>query len=139
MKIILDTNILISSFVFDGQIETMLERCLENDNITLLCSQAIWTEITTKFQGGRVLKISQKSKRLITDELIQEFLDRLKPVVEFWPTEKKFELSRDIKDNMFLDLAFATKADYIITGDQDLLVLSSFGDTQIVRPSEFVI
>lgn len=64
MKIILDTNILISSFVFDGQIETMLERCLENDNITLLCSQAIWAEITTKFQGGRVLKISQKSKRI---------------------------------------------------------------------------
>lgn len=46
-------------------------------------------------------------------------------------------ICRDPKDNKFLELAKTVMADYIITGDQDLLVLSSFGDTQIVKQVEF--
>ena len=39
---------------------------------------------------------------------------------------------------MFLELALAGKADYLITGDDDLLVLGEFQGTKIVTPAEFL-
>jgi uncharacterized protein len=50
----------------------------------------------------------------------------------------KFNICRDPKDNMFLDLGFASKADYIISGDKDLLSLERFENCKIVLPSEFI-
>ena len=46
--------------------------------------------------------------------------------------------SRDPKDNKFLALAVSGQADYLITGDKDLLVLKSIGAIPIVSPAEFL-
>jgi predicted nucleic acid-binding protein len=46
--------------------------------------------------------------------------------------------SRDPKDNKFLALAVSGQADYLITGDEDLLVLKSIGAIPIVSPAEFL-
>ncbi len=43
---------------------------------------------------------------------------------------------RDPKDDVFLALALEAKADLIITGDSDLLVLNPFKGVQILAPSE---
>ena len=43
---------------------------------------------------------------------------------------------RDLKDNMFLELALACEAEYLITGDQDLLVLHPYGKTRILTIAE---
>lgn len=48
------------------------------------------------------------------------------------------ELSRDAKDNYLLALAMDAEADYLVTGDDDLLVLERIGKTKIVRMAEFV-
>ena len=45
---------------------------------------------------------------------------------------------RDIKDNKFLELAMEGKADYIITGDQDLLILNPFNNIEIITPRDFL-
>ena len=58
---------------------------------------------------------------------------------EFFPTGKLTILAcRDVEDNKFLELALAAKADCIITGDKDLLVLHPFHDIPILSPSDFV-
>lgn len=46
---------------------------------------------------------------------------------------------RDYKDNMFLQLAVVSQANYIITHDKDLLVLKSIGTTKIVTPKQFIV
>jgi putative PIN family toxin of toxin-antitoxin system len=46
-------------------------------------------------------------------------------------------VSRDSKDNYLLALAQTVNADYLVTGDEDLLVLKSFGTTRIMRFAEF--
>ena len=51
---------------------------------------------------------------------------------------QNFNLCRDTKDNKFLDLAYSGKANYLITGDKDLLVLSTFYNTKIVTSSVFL-
>jgi len=45
---------------------------------------------------------------------------------------------RDPDDNMVLECAIEGKAQYIVTGDKDLLVLKAFRDVQIVRASDFL-
>jgi uncharacterized protein len=45
---------------------------------------------------------------------------------------------RDPKDNQFLGLAFECEANVIVSSDEDLLVLDPWGDTRILRPTEFL-
>lgn len=51
---------------------------------------------------------------------------------------ERFNVCRDPKDNCFLDLAVNGKADFLITGDDDLLVLNSFQDVEIMTAVAFV-
>ena len=44
---------------------------------------------------------------------------------------------RDLKDNFLLSLSIDCQADYLVTGDRDLLELKSFGKTKIVSISDF--
>ncbi|HAL82334.1 MAG TPA: putative toxin-antitoxin system toxin component, PIN family [Mucilaginibacter sp.] len=46
--------------------------------------------------------------------------------------------SRDIKDNFLLSLSFDGNADYLITGDLDLLILQTTGSTEIVTLRDFL-
>ena len=54
--------------------------------------------------------------------------------------EPKIEITecRDPKDNKFLELAVAGKADCIVTGDKDLLELHPFRNIRIITPKEFL-
>ncbi len=47
-------------------------------------------------------------------------------------------ICRDPKDDKFLELAISGKADFIITGDQDLLILNPFRDIEIITANEFL-
>lgn len=53
-------------------------------------------------------------------------------------TDTSFSTSicRDPKDNFLLDLAVSSNADYLVTGDNDLLVLDPFQNIQIIRADE---
>ena len=46
--------------------------------------------------------------------------------------------SRDPKDNKFLALSIAGQADYLVSGDKDLLVLGHIGGAVIVSPADFL-
>ena len=48
------------------------------------------------------------------------------------------DICRDPKDNMFLELAFEIDADFLVSGDKDLLILAEFNDTKIVKPNDFL-
>ncbi|WP_408733665.1 putative toxin-antitoxin system toxin component, PIN family [Mucilaginibacter sp.] len=45
---------------------------------------------------------------------------------------------RDKKDNKFLNLAYDSKASFIVTGDQDLLVLNPFYEIRIISSAQFL-
>jgi predicted nucleic acid-binding protein len=52
--------------------------------------------------------------------------------------ERMVQVCRDPKDDKFLEAALAGKAEVIISGDEDLLVLDPFEGILILRPSEFL-
>ena len=47
-------------------------------------------------------------------------------------------ICRDVKDNAILQLCEYIEADYLLTGDKDLLTLNNFNKTSILKPSAFV-
>ena len=57
--------------------------------------------------------------------------------IDFVEVNSKINACRDFKDNFLLSLAKDGKADYLLTGDKDFLVLNPFENTKIITYSEF--
>lgn len=60
------------------------------------------------------------------------------PFIDLLEVESNVSVCRDPKDNFLLALAKDGKADYLITGDQDLLSLKRFGKTKILTIVNFI-
>jgi uncharacterized protein len=138
MKVILDTNILISALVFDRVCEEVITKWLQNSEIEVFCSPQIWVEIENKFLGGRVLELTNKSKRNIDVAEINDFLKMFKDNVNFVNSFVTVDVCRDSNDNMILEIAKEIRADFIVSGDKDLLVLERFENTLIIDPKVFL-
>ena len=61
----------------------------------------------------------------------------LESISMFVPIQEDIVVCRDPKDDKFLSLAWNSNADFIISGDKDLLVLHPFRNIQILSPSQF--
>jgi uncharacterized protein len=130
-KIILDTNIIISYLISNGN--TALYEILKkakNKEIHLFCSISIWEELL------EALKYPKISSSLPNSYGI--FLTRYKFLCEFLEPTKSVEICRDARDNKFLELVLESHSDYLITGDYDLLELKEFKNTKIVKLIEYL-
>lgn len=66
-----------------------------------------------------------------------ELLELLETIAEKVEIEPTHFISRDPKDNFLLDLIDFSKADYLVTGDKDLLVHNPFKSAAILTPANF--
>jgi uncharacterized protein len=135
MKVIIDTNIHISAFGFGGNVAKLVDYCYSSEECLVFLSQEIFDVIKTKFLNGRLKKIKKEG---FDQEKAKEYIENIFKSSLFATPLKSFEICRDPKDNMILDLAFEVKADFIITGDEDLLILKDFDGTKILKPSQFL-
>ena len=127
MKVVVDTNVLISAFVFGGNAERVLEKVLVSAE--LIASEFIFDELR------RVL--NQKFE--VPSDNVNRILTSLNQVaLVLSPDSPLPAVCRDADDNYILPLAEFSNADFIVTGDKDLLVLEAFGTTLIVSPSLFL-
>jgi putative PIN family toxin of toxin-antitoxin system len=67
-----------------------------------------------------------------------DFLKYFRNYVKEIIISEQIKICRDEKDNKFLELAVNGNADFIITGDKDLLVLNPFRTIRIISPSLFI-
>jgi putative PIN family toxin of toxin-antitoxin system len=126
MKIVLDANVVIAAFASRGLCESIMEVCLSEHDIML--SDDLLDEILRNLRSK--IKIPQD---LVDDIgiLLREHSNISIPVP--LPSDE----CRDPDDIKVLGLAVASKADYIVTGDKDLLVLKSFQGIPILNPRSF--
>lgn len=66
------------------------------------------------------------------------FFEDVKPLLVEAVIDKIVKLSRDPKDDFLLSLALSINADYLITGDEDLLILEQIGLTKIITMDDFL-
>lgn len=127
MKIVFDTNVLLSALITQGLSSRVLSICIDQHNI--YTSEWIINEVLDKLNN----KFNAKNTEV---KRVKEFLLNISQFVN--PEGEKPHICRDIDDNNILHLAEYIKADLIITGDKDLLVLKQFSNTKIINPRNFI-
>lgn len=128
IKVIIDTNIWIS-FLIGKKLKSMKDLIL-NDKVLLIYSKQLLLEIKLVTQREKIAKYFDQQK---VDELI-ELLTLIGQIVE---STQQINICRDPKDNFLLSLAAKSEADFIVTSDEDLLVLIDYLDTKIINIKEF--
>jgi putative PIN family toxin of toxin-antitoxin system len=132
MKVIIDTNVYFSGYIFDKTILSTIDYCYNNYEI--YTSEAILKELELTLFGKKAKKLK---KDFDSFETLDFFLNIKLNSIVLNPAET-VKLCRDPKDNMFLDLAKISNSNYIITGDKDLLSLKEFENTEILKPGQFL-
>lgn len=127
MKVVFDTNVLISAFVFGGNSAKAFDKCVEKHDISI--SQYIIDELSDKLKNKFHIPLADISK--ITGLLKNELMFHR-------PATKLPEVCRDKDDNHILQLAESAESDLIITGDKDLLVLKKYKTVTIISPKDFL-
>ena len=128
MKVILDTNVLISAFLSNGVCSGILHRARNREFAFVLCLPVI-EELT------RILK----DKFHFSNDEISFFIDVVSEAAHEISRSGKIVqcICRDSSDDHILACAMEAQADYIVTGDTDLLTLVSHGRIKIIRPRDF--
>jgi len=127
MRIIFDTNVILSAFLTQGLSSRVLDISIDRHNIFI--SQWIIDEVSDKLKNKFNIPANNLSQVL---SFIQSEFKVIKP------EGTMPEICRDKYDNNILHLAGHVKADLIITGDKDLLNLISYNNIAIVNPREFM-
>lgn len=126
MRIFFDTNVLVSAFIAHGTSSEVFEHCLSSCQV-----------YTSPFIMGELKDVLSSKLHLSASRIteISEFLMSNLELVEAGGLEEK--VCRDPDDDFVLAGAFAAKADCLITGDEDLLVLKEYKGVRIINPSDF--
>ncbi|MFN7116497.1 MAG: putative toxin-antitoxin system toxin component, PIN family [Saprospiraceae bacterium] len=127
MKVVLDTNVLISAFVFKGFAAKVFDYCVTQTDVTL--SPWIIDELTDKLLNKFELE------QTLVNEVRMLLLEK---VTVLTPTNEIPQVCRDKDDNHILQIAEFVKADFIITGDKDLLDLEEYNAIPIINPRTFL-
>jgi putative PIN family toxin of toxin-antitoxin system len=126
VRVVLDTNVLIASFVTRGLCAEVVDHCLRNHE--LISSEVLLDELREKLT--RKLRFSSES----ASEAVALLRRKCRIVT---PSAFPVSVSRDPDDDWVLGTALAGDAEIIITGDRDLLVLHEFQSIKIVAPGPF--
>ena len=80
----------------------------------------------------------EKFNKYVTHAERMRFMVSFLKVAEIIDISETIVACRDPKDNKLLELAVGGNADYLVTGDKDLLVLNPFRGVEIITPREFL-
>jgi len=129
-RFVFDTNTLVSAALFEGGVpDRALRRALAEG--TVLLSQPTFEEIDD------VLAREKFEKYLTLDERAT-FVEALVDRCEFAAPSVSVTACRDPRDDKFLSLAVSENAACIVSGDNDLLVLTPFQGIPIMQPVDFL-
>lgn len=122
----MDANVIVAAFAGRGLCAEVFEVCLKECEIIL--EDDLINEIESTFQ--RKIKLPAEK----TSSILQFILTQARIIK---PNIKEKLVCRDPSDIQVLAAALETKADVIITGDEDLLILKKIGTTAIITPRQF--
>jgi uncharacterized protein len=131
MKLVLDANVFVSAYIWHGIPEVVLIRIAKKID-TLFFTDAIFNEI-----AGIIGMPKLKRTKEQIDYILANINKRGKKIAVS-PQHRVTGVCRDIDDDKYIECALAASADYIITGDKDLLVLKEYGGVKIVNARSYL-
>lgn len=130
MKIVLDTNVVVSGILFGGMPSKVLEIVMEDDYQVILSEEIMHEYIKTLDRIYKKIKNKSESAKEILDTLISE-------AIAIDNTDIETPECRDPYDIMFLQAAIAGKDKFLISGDKDLLDVGIYQGGRVIKPKEF--
>ncbi|HQY20833.1 MAG TPA: putative toxin-antitoxin system toxin component, PIN family [Ignavibacteria bacterium] len=127
IRVIFDTNVWVSFLI--GKSLSILKQYIMEGNIRIIMSQQLIDELYEV--TGRELK------KYFPKKCVNELIDLLEIIAENVVIKPTHKLCRDVKDNFLFDLIDYSKADYLVTGDKDILVHNPFLTATILSPTDF--
>lgn len=127
MKIVIDTNVVISGVFFGGYPRTVIDAVLDRK-----LSVFATTDIIEEYLEIAQEMIARK-QGLCREELLSAFVEKIKLI----ETHSDIHVSCDPDDDKFIACAKDSNALYIVSGDRDLLVLGHYDNIQMITAKEF--
>jgi len=127
-KIIIDTNLWIS-FLIGKELQN-LKGSILTEQIKLMTTDQLNMEL-------RVVTSREKLRKYFDQDKINDLFSFLEIIAENVKVKKIEKVCRDEKDDFLLALAKESKAEFLITGDKDLLTMKSYGKTEIITAKRF--
>lgn len=130
MRIVIDTNVLISAIFWTGQPKQILNR-VRNGELTFLASESLLNELReVLIRGDKPFRLSgEEAERIVTE---------MRELAEIIETNTQVDLCKHENDNRVLECAVDGGAECIITGDLDLLKLKSYKKVKIMMVRDFL-
>jgi putative PIN family toxin of toxin-antitoxin system len=126
VKVVVDTNVIIAGLVAEGVCRDIVKRRLPA--CELFTSRALLDELAEKLREKFGLHPAELP-------LLKIYADEATVIK---PSQLPKPVCRDADDDEVLATALAAKAEIILTGDKDLLVLIKFQGIKILSPRQFV-
>lgn len=127
MRIVIDTNVLISGIIFGGKPSKIIE-LLFGKKISVFASPEMVDEYKRIY--GELGERYAKRTHNELNEIINS--------MNILPSHSHIDACRDPDDNKFIECAIDNRCIYIVSGDKDLLVLEQYEDIGILTVSEFL-
>lgn len=130
-KIIIDTNIIVSSLISKSYPYKLISEIILNSKVELCLSNEVLDEYLEVLLREKFLKFTN-----FTDNA-NLILNYIKKYSSLYYPNKKVDLLKDKSDNKFLELAYVSNAEYLITGNFNDFNLKEFHTTKIVSAKEY--
>lgn len=131
MRLILDTNVVVSALIQKSYPFFILDRILADSSLELCISEPLFAEyleVLSRDKFSRFADFHAKAQTLLAD-----LEDR---ALKFAPTTQ-VKLISDEADNRLLELAEACEADYLVTGNTKDFTMLEYKGTKIILPKDF--
>jgi putative PIN family toxin of toxin-antitoxin system len=107
-----------------------IDGLLDNEKLQLVFCKELFTEINE-------VTSRPKLKKFFTEKELEFVFNNIEEHALYIPIVSSVIVCRDEKDNFILSLAKDSKADYLLTGDKDLLTMKTFETTKIMTIAEY--
>lgn len=128
MKVVIDTNILVSAAISGRKPEAVINWILNQPDFEWMVSE----EIVAEYR-----EVLNRPKLKLTEVQKEKWLNLIRRSTTLIDVSIEVDFPRDQKDAKFIACAIAANADFLITGDRDFTEIQSLGNTLIISVSVF--
>jgi putative PIN family toxin of toxin-antitoxin system len=128
LKAVFDTNVLLAAFLTEGVCAKLLIRARKSQFNLITCPFILHEFERILAKKFTATKQERENARALITEAVHDIVQ---------PSGKLLRVCRDKDDDNVLACALEAAADYVVTGDKDLLVLKAFKRIGIITPREF--
>ena len=128
LRVVLDTNVLISALIGDGSEYELVKMCLKGEFML----------VTSPMMLEEFKEVAVRPRFNAATEELAEFVESLVEIAEVVLPTEKVSFPRDPGDEKILEAAIEGKADHIVSGDNDLLALKSYRGVRIANAAAFL-